>query len=684
MAKEQIGIPDPERIRNIGVLAHVDAGKTSITERMLYLAGLRREAGDVDEGTTATDYLGVERRHGITVRSAAVRLDWKGTAIRLVDTPGHVDFGSEVERALCILDGAVIALCAVSGVQARTETIARACAERSLPRIYFVNKMDRDGADFPGVVAHLRSGLEPKAVAVQAPIYEDRKWVGIVDLVSGLAFRFDGGQGLPEGMAPGISLLESRLAEALAEHDEEILGLFAANTAVPATLLSAALADATKRGDIVPVLCGSAFTGGSVALLLDAVLSCLPSVSEAAIPENLAIQTGGMPTLAPDPSAPVAAFVFKTLVDESGGIYAWTRIWSGTIKAGRKYIDARSGKDVQVHRLFGIHADELIELTDAGPGEVAALEVADIEPGATICERGKPVLFETFSIPEPVVSRVVEPDSVQTIALLRKALESLAVEDGSLLVREEKETGRFLVSGQGELHLDIVAERLRREFGLAIRVGNPRINCKERLRRRVVFREDFDHDFGGERIRTAVELGVGPGRAGKAMEVAVSEGLRIPPQYLAGIRRGILASASAGPLEGWPLESLEAQIRGIDSPPPGAGRNGETAVEAAAARATRKAMEEAGSIILEPVMAVSIECPEESFGAVLNAIVARKGRVESVEDRISVKAISAKASMGSLIGFAGELRSLSRGRAHFQAKFDAYEPAGRDGQAWNA
>ncbi|MCX7027961.1 MAG: GTP-binding protein [Spirochaetes bacterium] len=681
MEKARLGFPEPDHIRNIGVLAHVDAGKTSITERILYLAGLRREAGDVDKGTTATDYLSVERRHGITVKSAAVRFDWKGTAIRLIDTPGHVDFGIEVERALRILDGAVIALCAVSGVQARTEVIARACADRFLPRLYFVNKMDREGADFPGVVQHLRSDLEPKARAVQFPLYEGRKWVGIVDLLSGEMLRFDGEGGLPESCGSAIEKERADLVESLAECDERIMALFAANKAVPSGLFSQALSAASKRGDLIPVLCGSAFIGESVALLLDAVLSDLPSVAEAAIPGNLYPSAGHDPVLAPDSKAPLAAFVFKTLADESGDIFAWTRIWSGSIRAGRKFFDARSGKDILVRKFFGIHADELIELAEAGPGEIVALKVQTIEPGATLCGRQAPVLFENFSIPEPVISQVVEPASAEELALLRKALESLSVEDSSLLVKEEKETGRFLVSGQGELHLGIVAERLKREFGLGVRLGNPRINCKERLKRQVTAREVFDRDFGGERIRTIVELRLGPEMKGEGFSVVPADNVRIPPQYLASALRGALASASTGPFEGWPLESLQAVIVDLVPPAAGTGRNGETAVEAAAALAARKALVEAGSILLEPVMAVDIECSEESFGALLSAIVSRKGRVESVEDRLSIKAISAKAPMSSLIGFAGELRSISRGKAHFQARFEAYEPVKRGSEA---
>jgi len=678
-----------ESIRNIGVLAHVDAGKTSITEKMLFLAGLRREAGAVDDGTTATDYLAVERLHGITVKSAAVRFDWRGRAVHLIDTPGHVDFGNEVDRALRILDGAVIALCAVSGVQARTEVIAKAAADRKLPRLYFINKMDRTGADFLGVVQDLRAMLEPDAVAIQSPIFEGRTWLGIVDLISMEPHYFSGEENLETAdcsdtlpLAQAALSASSKTAalaaralllEKLAERDEEILALYASNQEVPPELIARAASRAVKTCGIVPVLCGSAFVDCSVGFLLDAVIALLPSPAEAKVPAGTNPGTQTALTIQPDEKTHLAAFVFKTLRDSAGDNYAWTRIWSGTLYAGRKVFEARSSKDITVKKIFGIHAESLTELKEAGAGEVVALKTAGLEPGASLCERSFPILFEPLEIPEPVVSQIMEPNSAQDVAAIRQALESLAVEDLSLGVREERETGRFEVSGQGELHLDIVAERLRREFGLKIRTGNPRVNCRERLVRQATVKEDFDHDFGGERIRVSVEITVRSGGDGTESEVTSAPGLRLQPQFMAAARRGAESAISAGPLQGWPMEAVRVVIINLVPPPGGTGRNGETAVEAATAMAARRALLEAGSEILEPIMQIDIECPEEHFGPVLNAISTRGGRIESVEDGIGRKTISAQAPMRGLFGFAGELRSMSRGRAQFQARFKSYE-----------
>ncbi|HWP68160.1 MAG TPA: translation factor GTPase family protein, partial [Rectinemataceae bacterium] len=361
MDPQLLPVSEAGEIRNIGVLAHVDAGKTSITERILYLAGLRREAGAVDEGTTATDYLSVERRHGITVKSAAVRFGWKGCTVHLIDTPGHVDFGNEVDRALRILDGAVIALCSVSGVQARTEVIARACAERSLPRLYFINKMDRSGADFFGIVEDLRAGLELNAVALQYPLYEGQKWTGIVDLLQMKALRFVSAESSPGDLLPLSSLsaeaqskagsARAFLVEKIAEVDEGILALYAADQEIPAEKLGLALGRATKACKLVPVLCGSAFVDASVKLLLDAVTALLPSPAEAGIPAGIDPRTNMAVNLLPSRDAPLAAFVFKTLSDEAGDVFAWTRIWSGTMRAGKKIFDARSEKDVMVRKI---------------------------------------------------------------------------------------------------------------------------------------------------------------------------------------------------------------------------------------------------------------------------------------------------------------------------------------------
>ncbi|MFA5852356.1 MAG: GTP-binding protein, partial [Spirochaetales bacterium] len=411
MTPEIASAPGIGNIRNIGVLAHVDAGKTSITEKMLFLAGLRRETGAVDEGTTATDYLAVERLHGITIKSAAVRFDWDGTAVHLIDTPGHVDFGNEVDRALRILDGAVIALCAVSGVQARTEVIAKACAARNLPRLYFINKMDRSGADFAGVVEDLRASLEPNAAAIQIPLIEHQKWIGLVDLfrMEALLFNDDSGVSatsplasseIPLSAQAGAEAARALLIEKLAEADEEILSLYATDAKIPPALLARAAAKATKAGRLVPVLCGSAFVDPSIRVLLDATVGLLPSPAEAAIPEGIDPRSKTTLAIRPSSEGPLAAFVFKTVNDSSGDIYAWTRIWSGFLRAGRKVHEARSSKEVLLKKIFGIHADSLTELKEAGPGEVVALKTSGLEPGASLCERSFPILFEALEIPE--------------------------------------------------------------------------------------------------------------------------------------------------------------------------------------------------------------------------------------------------------------------------------------------
>jgi elongation factor G len=649
----------------MGILAHVDAGKTSITEKILHLAGIRPSEGAVDDGTTLTDYLTVERQHGITIKSAAVRFDWKEASIHLIDTPGHVDFGIEVERALRILDGAVIALCSVSGVQARTEVIAKSCASRSLPRIYFINKMDRNSADFPGVVKNLKTNLEPDAIALQYPIFAGRKWVGLVDLITEERHVFEEVDGLELLEMPEAREARQLLVEKIADSDEEILALYAANQPIPSHILAAAAARLTKKCRIVHILLGSAFVDPSIALLLDSTISLLPSPVEAGVP--------GYPDMSACNASPLAAFVFKTVSDASGDIFAWTRIWSGTITKGKKIFDARSGRDVKLKNLYGIHANTLIELNGAGAGDVVAIRTAGIEAGASICDKTRPIVFEALSIPDPVVSQVLEPGTIQEMPAIRRALESLAVEDSSLEVKEERETGRFLISGQGELHLDIVAERLRKEFGLSVRVGNPRINCRERLKVQARIRELFDRDFGGERVKTEVEI-LASVSQDKGISIVPKDGLRVQPQYLAASIRGATAAAGSGPRAGWPMVQLSITICEIFPPSSGTGRNGEMAVEAATALAVRKALVQGGTHILEPVMRVDVECPEDSFGATLASITARGGRIESVEDRLSVKALSARVPMRVLFGFSGDIRSLSNGRAQFQARLEGYEP----------
>lgn len=668
------------RLRNIGVLAHVDAGKTSITEKMLQLAGLKGESGSVDEGTTATDYLTVERLHGITVKSAAVRFEWKEASVHLIDTPGHVDFGNEVERALRILDGAVIALCAVSGIQARSEYIARTCCARRLPRIYFINKMDRAGSDFHGILAELSASLEPGACALQHPIFEGQRFSGFVDLPSLRVTKLsDAGSAdttfdsLPAADRDAALRARALLVEKLSEHDDRVMEHFASDMDVPCDLLRTALAGAVHACLIAPVLCGSAFEASTICALLDAAAGFLPSPLEARVPDGFHPGTGNKVELRADPALPLAAFIFKTMRDIEGELYAWARVWAGSLISGSKVFDARTSKEVLLKKLFGIQADTLIPMDSAGPGEIVALKGGSLEAGTSLCARSSPVLFEPLERPEPVVRQVFEPSTPQEASAVRQALAVLALEDLSLVIKEETETGRFEVAGQGELHLQILAERLKREFGLRIRTGNPQVNCREIIRGSGTVLEEFDRDFGGERIRVTVELRAelkpDPGN----VEIMFAEGLKPQPQFQSAALRGAGAAASVGPTEGWPMDRLRVVIMKLFPPPAGAGRNGETAVEAATALALRRALIQAGSKVLEPMMQLDIDCPEEYFGAVLGAVNARGGRIESVEEGLQFKSIVACAPMSRLFGFAGEVRATGRGRAQFQARFRSYE-----------
>ena len=684
-------------IRNLGVLAHVDAGKTSLTERMLHVAGLRRDAGDVDEGTTATDYLAVERLHGITIKAAAVRFSWNGYRFHLIDTPGHVDFGTEVERALRVLDGAVIALCGVSGVQARTEVIVRACARRSLPRICFVNKMDRRGADFGAVVAELRASLEPGAVPVCWPIFEAGRFAGVIDLIRPQAHALE----------PAARAARQTLVEALADIDPSIMEDFVQGAETSPERLMRALREGTRTAALAPVLCGTAFSDLSGALLLQAIADFLPSPPEAGVPEGLDPRDQTRHRAKPGPEAPFSAFVFKTSLpggadtSDSGNLLSWTRVWSGPLREGDRILDARSGSFARVSRIHGIVADRLESAVSASAGEIVALNLApatgrlpagmSVAPsapgpgaaGASLCDPAHPLRYEELLVPQPVVSLVLEPDGPGELPRLGEALSSLGASDAALRIIRDADTGRFEISGLGELHLEVTVERLRREYGVRVRAGQPRVSCRERPLRAAAAREDFDRDVGGERVRTMVAVRLAPvsdaddtapsGTSASGTPVfSVRQGIRPAPVHLEALRRGALGVLSAGPAEGWPVEGALAEITDF-TPPSASGRSGETAVEAAAAFAARAALLQAGSAVMEPVMILDIETPESAFGAVLAELNARGARIESVQDTPGGKLISARAPLARLFGMAGALRSASSGHADFQARFGSYE-----------
>jgi elongation factor G len=688
-------------IRNIGILAHVDAGKTSITERILHVSGLKDKPGDVDDGTTVTDYLGVERRHGITVKAAAVHFTWQNTLFHLIDTPGHVDFGAEVQRTLRVLDGAVVAVCAVSGVQSRTEVLVKACRERPLSRIYFVNKMDRKGADFFRVVADIRSSLGENALAIHVPIFIAGEWRGVVDLIEMVWYEYsvrdeerigqnsDGAEysklsvpisnmprplslsGLPDDILTQVQSSRETLVIALSENDPELLEAYVGGRLIDADMLRSAVRKASLERDAVLVLCGSAFADISAHLLLDAVIDYLPSPEIAGCPEGIDPRTGERIQFAPLPDAPFSAFVFKTMGYDSDDTIAWTRIWSGSLVPGRKVYDARTGHDVIVKRIHGLHADKIESVERALAGSIVGLTLLPPIAGASLCERSSPILYEKLEILQPVVSAVMEPASAQDISVVRQALESLALEDTSLIVKAEPETGRFEVSGQGELHLIIVVERLLREYGVRVRMGNPQVSFRETPKTAGHRTESFDHDFGGARIRLKIGVSLNPVESGSGNSVEISPDIRIQGAARQIILSSIESALAVGPREGWPVVDTSVVVDEYE-PPQASGRNAEIAIGAAAAVATRNILLAVGSNVLEPEMQIDLECPEQFFGAVLSLIKSRSGRIEAVEEGAAVQLITAMAPMRMLFGFADELRTVSKGMVSYQAKFAGY------------
>ncbi len=681
-------------LRNIGILAHIDAGKTSLTERILFVSGRIRAPGAVDEGTTSTDFLSVERERGITVKAAATRLEWRrgGRAIRLnlIDTPGHVDFGSEVERSLRALDGAIVLLCAVAGVQSRTETLYRACKRRGAARLVFVNKMDRRGASFERASEDFVRILDPLGVPVQIPWGEGEGFRGVVDLVDMLAYdlRAGGQVPLPPELEAPARQARERLVEAAAsaageaEAERHLMEDYVAGREIGKEGLRAALRSQVLSGRIVPILCGGAFYDGSAALLLDAVADYLPSPGEATMPEGIQPSTG-LETRREGLASPFSALVFKTSVEPHFGRLSWTRLWSGSIKAGDRILDARAGRTTRVQKLFALQADRIEAVETADAGDIVAIALAPSAAaadlggtGATLCDPDAPIVYEPIRFEEPVVSLAVEPRTRADGERLREGMAAIVEDDPSLRVSEDPLTGRFELSGMGELHLEVAVERLSKDYGARVRAGRPRVAFKECLMASAEGREDFDRDLGGERVRASVALRVSPGSRGSGLVFAAELADKAPAALLEAARRGVEASFSVGPAAGFPLDDVEVALTEL-GPPKSSSRGDrafERAVEIAASLAANKASRAAASTVLEPVMRLEVDAPEENLGEAVAAVSRRGGRIESVEDAPGgMKLIVGAAPLRSLFGFAGELRSVSGGRASYSARFHGYE-----------
>ncbi|MFC8519463.1 elongation factor G [Streptomyces sp. NPDC057257] len=663
-------------VRNLGILAHVDAGKTTVTERFLYATGTIHRRGEVHDGTTVTDFDPQERDRGITIFAAAVSCDWDGHRINLIDTPGHVDFADEVERSLRVLDGAVAVFDAAAGVEPQSESVWRQADRHGVPRIAFVNKLDRAGADLDTAVASIRRRLHPAPLVVQLPIGTEDRFTGVVDLVRMRALVWaDGGDSVEHTRVPDEMRDEARrrrrlLEEAVAELHPAALEEFVDRESLSAGTLAAALRDLTRSGDGVVVLCGSAYRNRGIEPLLDAVVAYLPSPLD--VPAVRGTYDGTEQERAADPAAPFAALAFKVNATPTGRL-TYVRIYSGTIGKGDAVWDAGTRRAERIGRILRVQADRHVRVERAVAGDiVAVVGLKSARAGSTLCAPGHPLVLEPPGVIEPVVSVAVEARRTTDADRLASALGRLAEEDPSLVVRTDPETGQTVLSGMGELHLEVAAEKLRLAHGLEVNVGRPRVSYRETVGRGVsglVFRH-VKQDGGAGQFAHVV-LDVEPLEAGFEFRSAVVGG-RVPQEYVRAVEAGCRDALAEGPLGGHPVTGLRVTLTD------GATHvkdSSETAFRTAGKLGLREALRVCAMVLLEPVAEVTVTVPEESVGGVLGDLAARRGRVSGSTTRAGAAVVTATVPLAELFGYATRLRSRSQGRGTFTARPIGHAPA---------
>jgi elongation factor G len=675
------------RVRNIGICAHIDAGKTTVSERFLYYAGRIHKIGEVHDGEAQMDWMPQERERGITITAAATTLEWRGHDVHLIDTPGHVDFTIEVERSLRVLDGAVVVFCGVSGVEPQSETVWHQADNFHVPRLAFINKMDRPGADFQAVVDEIRERLAAHPVPVQLPIGAEDQFAGVVDLIRERAIYFSGAEddppredSVPAAMANAVAAAREKLIEAAADFDDNIATAYLEGKPIEAAALVAALRKGTIRCGIVPVLAGSALRNKGVQPLLDAVCDFLPAPTEMP-PIQGTDPTSGQPTTRPpEDSAPFCALAFKVAMDE-GRKTVFLRIYSGVLRPGDEVQNARTRRNEKVARLFSVHANRRERIERAGAGSiVVAMGLKDAGTGDTIYVPKAPILLGRIDAHEPVIARAIEPKTQAEKEKLDFGLTKLADEDPTFRFGEDPETGQTIIRGMGELHLDIMADRLRREYGVEATVGRPQVVHRETLagtaEAEARFERQVDDEtlFGQARVRVAAR----PRGSGNVVKLAI-----VPPEQVPGAPRipetpraileaaleGATEAMRSGP-EGYPFEDIEVVVTGIEYRPDASTPAGQ---RAAVGEALRQASREAGTRLLEPIMKVEVTAPEANVGDVLGDLNARHAHIEDVGVRGNQRLVVAKVPLRRMFGYSTDLRSATQGRANYTMQFESFD-----------
>ena len=674
--------------RNIGIMAHIDAGKTTTSERILFYTGKTHKIGEVHEGAATMDWMVQEQERGITITSAATTAFWryedKTYQINLIDTPGHVDFTVEVERSLRVLDGAVATFCAVGGVEPQSETVWRQADKYNVPRIGYVNKMDRTGADFLAVCAQVKERLGANAVPIALPIGAEDKFAGVIDLIYNRALIYDDAkknelvnytyEEVPANMKAEVEEYRAKLIEEVATVDEALMEKFFEDPdSITPEELKAAIRKATIEMTIVPMLCGSSFKNKGVQLLLDSVVAFLPSPLDIEAIKGVNPATGEEVVRYPSESEPFCALAFKIATDPYVGRLAFVRVYSGKLDAGSYVFNSRSGKKERISRIYQMHSNKQNPLETVGAGDICAVVgFKDVRTGDTLCDEKAPIILESMTFPEPVIGLAVEPKTQKDLDKLGVALGKLAEEDPTFTVETDEENGQTIIRGMGELHLDIIVDRLKREFGVEINQGQPQVNYKEALTAPVEHREVFKKQSGGRGKFADIVFQLGPADEGVTGLQFIDEvkGGNIPKEYIPSVQKGFTAAMANGPLAGFGVDSMKVILRDGSFHPVD---SDSLSFEIAARNAFRAAGVKARPVIKEPVMSVEVVTPEEYMGDIIGDLNKRRGQVSGMEQKGNARAIKAKVPLSEMFGYVTVLRTLSSGRATSSMEFSHFE-----------
>jgi len=668
-----------QNTRNIGIMAHIDAGKTTTTERVLYYTGKIHKIGETHEGASQMDWMEQEQERGITITSAATTAQWKGHRVNIIDTPGHVDFTVEVERSLRVLDGAVAVLDAQSGVEPQTETVWRQATTYGVPRVVFVNKMDKIGADFLYSVKTLHERLQANAHAIQLPIGAEDQFEGIIDLVEMKAIMYGNDLGteiteveIPAEYKDQADEYHEKLVEAVAELDEELMEKYLGGEEITVDELKAAIRKGTVNVEFYPVICGSAFKNKGVQLMLDAVIDYLPSPLDVPAIKGTAPDSDEVIEKHSSDDEPFAALAFKVMTDPYVGKLTFFRVYSGTLQSGSYVTNSTKGKRERVGRILQMHANHRAEISEVHSGDIAAaVGLKDTTTGDTLCDEKNLVILESMEFPEPVIELSVEPKSKADQDKMTTALQKLQEEDPTFRAHTDQETGQTIIAGMGELHLDIIVDRMKREFKVEANVGAPQVSYRETFRSSAQVEGKFARQSGGRGQYGHVWIEFSPNEEGKGFEFenGIVGGV-VPREYIPAVQAGLEDALDRGVLAGYPLVDVKARLydgsyHDVDS--------SEMAFKIAASLALKNAASKCNPVILEPVMKVEVVIPEEYLGDIMGQITARRGRVEGMEARGNAQVVRAMVPLSEMFGYATSLRSSTQGRGVFSMHFDHYE-----------